>query len=203
LWGGRGAFWGSLWGMLFGGAFFFIPTVGPLVVMGPFVGWIAGALEGAALGGAGGILAAALTSSGLPNESVVKYELDVKAGKFLVLAQGSPDMIELARAVLGTTGASHVAVHAPWSTDAAKKAVHAEFASRASLMKLLSDDEVARVSSIEASARLADGDEYVDLEHVERGVQWARGTTTAMARALPRKSVHANTWSKIVTQVAR
>ena len=78
-----------------------------------------------------------------------------------------------------------------------------EFASRASLMKLLSDDEVARVSSIEASARLADGDEYVDLEHVERGVQWARGATTDMARSLPRKAVNENTWSKIVTQVAR
>ncbi|MFM2418664.1 MAG: hypothetical protein RL385_3387, partial [Pseudomonadota bacterium] len=42
FWGGRGAFWGSLWGMLFGGAFFLIPAVGPLVVMGPLVGWLVG-----------------------------------------------------------------------------------------------------------------------------------------------------------------
>ena len=203
FWGGRGAFWGSLWGMLFGGAFFFIPTVGPLVVMGPLVGWLAGALEGAVLGGAGGILAAALTSSGLSNESVVRYELEVKAGKFLVLAQGSADMVELARAILGTTGASHLAVHAPWSAEARRTAERAVLVSRASLMKLLSDDEVARVSTVEASARLLDGDEYVDLEHIERGVQWARGTTTAVDRALPRKAVHANTWNKILTQVAR
>jgi hypothetical protein len=51
FWGGRGAFWGSLWGMLFGGAFFFIPALGPIVAMGPLVAWIVGALEGAAVGG--------------------------------------------------------------------------------------------------------------------------------------------------------
>ncbi len=201
FWGGRGAFWGSLWGMLFGGAFFFLPT-GPLVVMGPLVGWIAGALEGAVLGSAGGVLAAALTSSGLPNESVVQYELEVKAGKFLVLAQGSAEMVELARAILGTTGASHVAVHAPWSAEASKNAVRAQFVGRANLMKLLSDEEVARVSSAETSARLADGDEYVDLAHVERGVQLARGTTTGMAGVLPRKAVREATWTKIRTEVA-
>jgi hypothetical protein len=111
FWGVRGAFWGSLWGLLFGGAFFFIPVIGPLVVMGPLVGWIVGALEGAAMGGAAGVLAAALGSIGIPNDSVVKYELDVKAGKFLVLARGTADMISHAHVVLGTTGASLLATH--------------------------------------------------------------------------------------------
>jgi uncharacterized membrane protein len=82
---------------------FFIPAIGPLVVMGPLVGWIIGALEGAAVGGAAGVLGAALTSIGIPDDSVVKYEFDVKAGKFLVLARGNADMIEHARSVLGTT----------------------------------------------------------------------------------------------------
>ncbi len=113
FWGVRGAFWGSLWGLLFGGAFFFIPVLGPLVVMGPLVGWIVGALEGAAIGGAAGVFAAALTSIGIPKDSIVKYELDVKAGKFLVLARGSAEMIEHAHVVLGTTGASLLATHAP------------------------------------------------------------------------------------------
>jgi uncharacterized membrane protein len=111
FWGVRGAFWGSLWGVLFGGAFFFIPVLGPLVVMGPLVGWLVGALEGAALGGAAGVLAAALGSIGIPNDSIVKYELDVKAGKFLVLARGTPEMISHAHVVLGTTGASLLAKH--------------------------------------------------------------------------------------------
>lgn len=112
FWGTRGALWGSLWGILFGGAFFFIPAIGPLLVMGPLVGFIAGALEGAALGGAAGVLAAALASLGLPKDSVVKYELAVKAGKFLVLARGTADMIAHARAVLVPTGASQLDHHA-------------------------------------------------------------------------------------------
>jgi len=110
--GARGAFWGSLLGMLFGSAVFLIPAVGPLVVMGPLVGWIVGVLEGAAAFGAAGVLAAALLSIGIPKDSVVKYELEVKAGKFLVLVRGTADIIEHAHAVLGTSGASQVTAHA-------------------------------------------------------------------------------------------
>lgn len=108
FWGGRGIFWGSLWGMLFGSALFFIPAIGPIVAMGPIVGWIVGALEGAAVGGVAGVLVAALTSIGIPEDSVVKYEMEVKAGKFLVLARGSAEMIVQARTLLGTTGASQL-----------------------------------------------------------------------------------------------
>jgi uncharacterized membrane protein len=108
FWGGRGMFWGSLWGMLFGSALFFIPAIGPIVAMGPIVGWIVGALEGAAVGGVAGVLVAALTSIGIPEDSVVKYEVEVKAGKFLVLARGGAEMIVQARTLLGTTGASQL-----------------------------------------------------------------------------------------------
>lgn len=111
-WGGNGAFLGSLWGMLFGTAFFFLPAIGPVVVMGPLVAWIVGALEGAAVGGSVGVFAAALSSIGVPDDSIVKYELEVKAGRFLVLARGTADLVEQARGVLGTTGASHLTVHA-------------------------------------------------------------------------------------------
>ena len=50
-WGTAGAFWGGFWGMLFGSAFFAIPGIGPLLVAGPLVAWIVGALEGAAMVG--------------------------------------------------------------------------------------------------------------------------------------------------------
>src|ERR1039458_4985068 len=50
-WGKLGAFWGGLWGMLFGAAFFAIPGIGPVLVAGPLVAWIVGALAGAAAGG--------------------------------------------------------------------------------------------------------------------------------------------------------
>src|SRR3989475_6685929 len=51
FWGKLGAFWGGFWGLLFGSAFFFIPGIGPVLVFGPLVGWIVGALEGAVVVG--------------------------------------------------------------------------------------------------------------------------------------------------------
>jgi hypothetical protein len=186
FWGARGAFWGSLWGMLFGGAFFFIPGIGPLVVMGPFVAWIVGALEGATLGGVAGVLAAALTTAGFPKDSALKYELEVKAGKYLVVAHGTPDTIEKARALLGNTGASHLVTHQT---------------NRDGILNLLSDDEVARVSTAETPAHLLEGDEYIDLGQLEKGVRRADGVATPMGRVLPRKAVHELTWSKIVAQL--
>src|ERR1700690_4161872 len=50
-WGKTGAFWGGFWGLLFGSAFFAIPGIGPVLVAGPVVPWVVGALDGAAGGG--------------------------------------------------------------------------------------------------------------------------------------------------------
>ena len=60
VWGKLGAFWGGFWGFLFGSAFFFIPGIGPLIVFGPLVGWIVGALEGAVVVGGLSALGAGL-----------------------------------------------------------------------------------------------------------------------------------------------
>jgi hypothetical protein len=110
-WGGQGAFWGGLWGILFGGALFLIPGFGPIVAMGPLVGWIVGALEGAAVGGTAGVFGAALLNLGVPADEAVKYETEVKAGRFLVFARGNAGEIERAHRILGTTGATHVKAH--------------------------------------------------------------------------------------------
>jgi hypothetical protein len=87
-WGKQGAFWGGLWGMLFG-AFFIIPGLGPILVAGPLVAWIVGALEGAVVVGGLSALGAGLYSIGIPKDSVVKYEAALKADKFLLLAHGT------------------------------------------------------------------------------------------------------------------
>src|ERR1035441_9071091 len=50
-WGKMGAFWGGIWGWLLGAGFFLIPGIGPLVMAGPVVGWLVGALEGAVVVG--------------------------------------------------------------------------------------------------------------------------------------------------------
>jgi uncharacterized membrane protein len=112
-WGKLGAFWGGLWGMLFGAAFFAIPGVGPVLVAGPLVAWIVGALEGAAVVGGLSALGAGLYSIGIPKDSVVKYEAALKSDKFLLLAHGTAEEVAKARDILQTTDATEVAVHPP------------------------------------------------------------------------------------------
>ena len=111
VWGKLGAFWGGLWGLLFGSAFFFIPGIGPLIVFGPLVSWIIGALEGALVVGGLGALAAALYNIGIPKDSVVKYETAVKSDKFLVIAHGTSDEVAKAKGILETAGAAQIDVH--------------------------------------------------------------------------------------------
>jgi uncharacterized membrane protein len=112
-WGKLGAFWGGLWGMLFGAAFFAIPGIGPILVAGPLVAWIVGALEGAVVVGGLSALGAGLYSIGIPKDSIVKYEAALKSDKFLLLAHGTADEVAKARDMLQTTDATEVAVHPP------------------------------------------------------------------------------------------
>ena len=110
-WGKQGAFWGGVWGMLFGAAFFAIPGIGPILVAGPLVAWIIGALEGAVVVGGLSALGAGLFSIGIPKDSVVKYETALKSDKFLLLAHGTVDEVAKARDILQTTNPIQVAVH--------------------------------------------------------------------------------------------
>ena len=110
-WGKLGAFWGGLWGFLFGSAFFVIPGIGPLVVGGPLVGWIVGALEGAAIVGGMSALGAGLFGMGIPKDSIVKYETALKADKFVLVAHGVAEDVQKAEDILSTTSAEALAVH--------------------------------------------------------------------------------------------
>jgi uncharacterized membrane protein len=111
VWGKLGAFWGGFWGLLFGSAMFVIPGIGPLVVFGPLVSWIVGALEGAVVVGSLGALAAALSSIGIPKDSTVRYETALKSDKFLVIAHGTADEVAKAKSILETAGATQADVH--------------------------------------------------------------------------------------------
>lgn len=102
-WGGTGAFWGGLWGMLFGSAFFLVPGVGPLLVAGPLVAWIVGGLEGAVVVGGLSALAAGLVNIGISKDSALRYDTEVKAGKYLVLVHGTPEQVEAAKGTLGSS----------------------------------------------------------------------------------------------------
>ena len=111
-WGKAGAFWGGFWGLLLGSAFFWVPGVGQLLVAGPLVMWIVGALEEAVVVGGLGALGAALFSIGIPKNSVVQYETEVKNGKLLLVAHGTADEVERAKDLLHRTRAKSTTVHA-------------------------------------------------------------------------------------------
>ena len=102
-WGTAGAFWGWIWGCLFGSAFFFIPGIGPLLVAGPLVVWIVGALESAAVVGGLSALGAGLFSLGIPKDSILKYETALKIDKFVVVGSGSIDEVAHAKEILDGT----------------------------------------------------------------------------------------------------
>jgi hypothetical protein len=69
---------------------------------------------------------------------------------------------------------------------------------RESILKLLSDVELATVSTEETNKRLLDGDEYLDLEKLSDGVLRAPGQVRPMGRVLVRRAVQDDTWNKIL-----
>jgi len=112
-WGKTGAFWGGIWGLLFGSAFFFVPGVGPLLVAGPLVGWIVGALEGAVVVGGLSALGAGLFSLGIPENSILQYETALKTGKYIVIAHGSTEEVAHARGIIHGTNPEALEEHQP------------------------------------------------------------------------------------------
>ena len=111
-WGKTGAFWGGFWGLLFGSAFFAIPGIGPILVAGPAVAWIVGALEGAAVVGGLSAVGAGLYGIGIPKDSILQYETALKTDKFLLMVHGTAREVETARSILENTRPVLVTLHA-------------------------------------------------------------------------------------------
>jgi len=103
VWGKTGAFWGALWGFMFGPAFFWIPGIGPLLVAGPMISWIIAGLESAIAVGGMSVIGAGLCSIGIPKNSIIRYETEIKTGKFVLVANGSVDEIIKAKDILNAT----------------------------------------------------------------------------------------------------
>jgi hypothetical protein len=102
-WGGLGAFWGGIWGLLFGAGIFLIPGIGPVLIGGPFLAALVGALESAVVVGGFSALAAGLVSLGIPKDSAIKYEEEIKADKFVLVVHGTQEEIDRAQAILAGT----------------------------------------------------------------------------------------------------
>jgi hypothetical protein len=108
-----GAWVGGIFGLLAGAAFLWVPGVGPLIVAGSLASALLGGLEGAVAGAATTGVLGWLFSLGIGKEHILKYEQSVKAGKYLVIAHGSPDDVNKAKQILSGTKPAELNVHAP------------------------------------------------------------------------------------------
>ena len=78
-----------------------------------------------------------------------------------------------------------------------------EYELRESILKLLSDAEIAKVSTSESAPVLAEGDEYLDLEKLGDGVSKADGDPVPTGRVLMRAAVRPATWKEIMSELAK
>jgi hypothetical protein len=119
FWGSRGAFWGGFWGLLFGGIFMTIPLVGHVVVLGYLATVLVAGLENAVVVGGLSAIGAALYGLGIPKDSVIQYETDLKADSFLVMTRGPTAEVERAKKLLSTSNPSRLDVHDTGATAVA------------------------------------------------------------------------------------
>lgn len=78
----------------------------------------------------------------------------------------------------------------------------ADLINRDTILKMLTNAEVSRVSTAETAAKLAGGEEYIDLEQLAKGVQCVGGTNAVdMGHVLPRNAVAPETWARIIAQL--
>ena len=79
-----------------------------------------------------------------------------------------------------------------------------EYFTRDSIMELLSDDEIAKVTTDESATSLLAGDEYIDLEQLDQGVRTVGEGAAAIAagRVIAKKAIQPRTWDQVVEQLA-
>jgi hypothetical protein len=109
-----GAWTGGLFGLLLGAAFLILPGVGPVIAFGPLSVALLGGAEGALAGAAFGGLTGALVGLGVSKDKAIRYESQVKAGKFLVTLRGDGPLVERARSLF-TAGKAEATEVAPAS----------------------------------------------------------------------------------------
>ena len=108
-----GAWAGGIFGLLMGAAFLILPGVGPVIIAGPLAAALLGGLEGALAGAAIGGLSGALIGLGVSKEHAMKYETEVKAGKFVVTLRGTPEEVARAQDLLRGGKAESAEVYHP------------------------------------------------------------------------------------------
>jgi uncharacterized membrane protein len=98
-WAQIGAVYGAFWGLLFGANVFTIPFIGHLIIAGPLTVII---ITVAAAGAVGILSAFAALLSGfiVSGKQHLKYDTEIRAGKYALLGQSDETMIDKAREIL-------------------------------------------------------------------------------------------------------
>ena len=103
-----GSLFGLLSGLCIGAGFLVLPGIGLVVVAGPIAAALLAGIEGALAGTALGSLAGALVGWYVPKDRAIKYEEQVKGGKFLVFVRSIPEVVARARSLLVAQGPDHI-----------------------------------------------------------------------------------------------
>lgn len=75
------------------------------------------------------------------------------------------------------------------------------YTTREEILEMLTDEETARVSTAEGAA-MTEGDEYIDLTQVAKGVMRVDGVPVSVGHVLPRRAVGEVTWNNILRHLA-
>ena len=108
-----GALFGWVSGLCIGAGFLVLPEIGAVVVAGPIAAVLMAGIEGALAGTGLGSLAGALVGWYVPKDRAIKYEKQVKGGKFLVFVRSVPEVVARARSLLVAQGPEHIALYEP------------------------------------------------------------------------------------------
>jgi len=102
---GQGAAVGAVWGGLVGLASLLIPGIGPFIAFGMLGATLTGVVTGAVVGG---ITAALVDFSGIPEEDARDYEAMARAGKTLVAVKARDEDANEVHRILTTAGADSI-----------------------------------------------------------------------------------------------
>ena len=82
--------------------------IGPVLIAGPLLGWVIGALEEAVAIGGVMAIGAALNNLGIPKDSVGNYDTALKSQKFILMAHGTAEEVARAQSIIRTKRARSI-----------------------------------------------------------------------------------------------
>ena len=107
-----GSAWlGGLFGVLAGAAFIWVPGAGPLVVAGSLTSTLLGSVEGAVAAAAAGGVLGWLSALGIEKKHILKFEDHLKAGRYLIVVNGSLEDLQTADSILSDTENAGLHLH--------------------------------------------------------------------------------------------